>query len=506
MLEDHVRTGAYRDAIEGNRAAFEGKVVLDVGAGSGILAIFAARAGAAKVYAVEATPMAALARKLVEANGLSDTIEVIQGTIETVALPEKVDIIVSEWMGYLLLRESMLDSVLVARDKFLKPGGALYPSHARLLLAPARSALGASRSAEFQASMQGWARFAGEAASLYNVDVTALSEAYRAEQRLYFMQTAAWADVHPDDMLGAAVAVKEYDLLTLTSEELAAPLNASMRLPLAADGPVDAVVGFFDVEFNGSPENPAPAPVVLSTAPDAAGATHWGQQVFPLVPPVRAAAGDSLVGSIALRRRADNHRLMEVELKTGVDGPSPHAPARAAHLPPRPPWPSCAKSTRRRSRPRARRSPTAPPRCRPATAPCSCCAMRQARTRKRRWCRVGAEWGAGGLAAARRPPRPTPPPLSLPSDGRPRLGLAAPRRRLLPRPARVPVRAPCARGRTQAPRRAPHGAPRSRGSGGGVGRGGRGAFKGVCLGRVARSCRNLPPRPRPHGVAGDRRR
>jgi protein arginine N-methyltransferase 1 len=327
MLEDHVRTGAYRDAIEGNRAAFEGKVVLDVGAGSGILAIFAARAGAAKVYAVEATPMAALARKLVEANGLSDTIEVIQGTIETVALPEKVDIIVSEWMGYLLLRESMLDSVLVARDKFLKPGGALYPSHARLLLAPARSALGASRSAEFQSSMQGWARFAGEAASLYNVDVTALSEAYRAEQRLYFMQTAAWADVHPDDMLGAAVAVKEYDLLTLTSEELAAPLNASMRLPLAADGPVDAVVGFFDVEFNGSPENPAPAPVVLSTAPDAAGATHWGQQVFPLVPPVRAAAGDSLVGSIALRRRADNHRLMEVELKTGVDGPSPHAAA-----------------------------------------------------------------------------------------------------------------------------------------------------------------------------------
>jgi hypothetical protein len=65
---------------------------------------------------------------------LSDVVEVIQGTIETVELPEKVDIIVSEWMGYFLMRESMLDSVVTARDKFLKPGGSLYPSHARILM------------------------------------------------------------------------------------------------------------------------------------------------------------------------------------------------------------------------------------------------------------------------------------------------------------------------------------------------------------------------------------
>ncbi len=68
-------------------------------------------------------------------------IQVIQGTIESIELPEKVDIIISEWMGYFLLRESMLDSVLLARDKFLKPGGALYPSHARMFMAPIRSNL-----------------------------------------------------------------------------------------------------------------------------------------------------------------------------------------------------------------------------------------------------------------------------------------------------------------------------------------------------------------------------
>ncbi len=44
-------------------------------------------------------------------------------------------------------------------------------------------------------------------------------------------------------------------------------------------GPVDGFVGFFDVQFKGSPENPATMEVLLSTAPDATGATHWGQQV-----------------------------------------------------------------------------------------------------------------------------------------------------------------------------------------------------------------------------------
>lgn len=81
---------------------------------------------------------------------VSDHIKVIQGTMESVELPEKVDIIISEWMGYFLLRESMLDSVLYARDKFLRPGGAMYPSHARLYLAPIRTNATQQRLHDFQ--------------------------------------------------------------------------------------------------------------------------------------------------------------------------------------------------------------------------------------------------------------------------------------------------------------------------------------------------------------------
>ena len=126
MLMDHVRMRAYHTAIMHNKALFEGKVVLDVGTGSGVLSIWAAQAGAAKVFAVEYTDMAKHARNLVENNGLSHIIEVIQSSVEDLELPCQVDIIISEWMGYILLRESMLDSVIRARNKWMKPEVSLY--------------------------------------------------------------------------------------------------------------------------------------------------------------------------------------------------------------------------------------------------------------------------------------------------------------------------------------------------------------------------------------------
>jgi type I protein arginine methyltransferase len=116
MLTDHRRMQAYYSAIMENKALFAGKRVLDVGTGSGILALWCAKAGASKVFAVEFTDMANHARKLVEANGVGDIVEVIQSSVEDLKLDGPVDIIVSEWMGYFLLRESMMDSVVRARD------------------------------------------------------------------------------------------------------------------------------------------------------------------------------------------------------------------------------------------------------------------------------------------------------------------------------------------------------------------------------------------------------
>merc|ERR1719410_1857324 len=137
MLKDEVRTLSYRNSMWHNKHLFKGKVVLDVGCGTGILSMFAAKAGAAKVIGVDMSSIVEYARKIVEANNLSDKVEIIRGKIEEVTLPdgiEKVDIIISEWMGYCLFYESMLDSVLFARDKWLRPGGLMFPDRATLYI------------------------------------------------------------------------------------------------------------------------------------------------------------------------------------------------------------------------------------------------------------------------------------------------------------------------------------------------------------------------------------
>lgn len=137
---DEVRTSHYRQAIVGNPIDFQGKVVMDVGAGSGILSLFVAQAGAAKVYAVEASSMADNARILVEANGYGSIIEVINSKIEDITedmIPKgSIDVIVSEPLGTFLVNERMLETYVIARDRFLRPGGKMYPSSAHLCAVP----------------------------------------------------------------------------------------------------------------------------------------------------------------------------------------------------------------------------------------------------------------------------------------------------------------------------------------------------------------------------------
>ena len=90
MLQDHVRTSIYQFAVYENKEDFKGKRVLDVGAGTGILSFFAAKAGASHVYAVEASGMAFKAEKLAAGNGLQDVVTVLNKRVEDVTLDEKV--------------------------------------------------------------------------------------------------------------------------------------------------------------------------------------------------------------------------------------------------------------------------------------------------------------------------------------------------------------------------------------------------------------------------------
>lgn len=119
MLRDEERMEFYHSAIMNNVALFKDKTVLDVGCGLGVLSLFAAKAGAKKVYAVEASSeILALAQFSFVRNGLDHIIEAVEGVIEDITLDDNIDIIVSEWMGYCLFYEMMLPSVLFARDKY----------------------------------------------------------------------------------------------------------------------------------------------------------------------------------------------------------------------------------------------------------------------------------------------------------------------------------------------------------------------------------------------------
>lgn len=147
MVLDEVRNRAYLEAMR--RVITPESVVLDLGAGVGVLGLLAARLGAKKVYCVEPASVAAHIPTLAEANGVTDRVVALRGRIEDIELPEQVDVILSVFTGNLLFTEGLMPSLYFARDRYLKPGGAMIPDRARLAFAgveaPARHAETAGR-------------------------------------------------------------------------------------------------------------------------------------------------------------------------------------------------------------------------------------------------------------------------------------------------------------------------------------------------------------------------
>ncbi|SOV01605.1 related to hnRNP arginine N-methyltransferase [Ustilago sp. UG-2017a] len=147
MITDSARTLSYAQFLlhPANSDLIRGKVVMDVGCGTGILSLFAARAGAKQVIAIDASAIVERARENVEKNGFGHIVKVHKGKLEDLQRElkqweGKVDVLVSEWMGYFLLYENMLPSVLVAKERYLeKESGVLAPNRMTMHLAAFRS-------------------------------------------------------------------------------------------------------------------------------------------------------------------------------------------------------------------------------------------------------------------------------------------------------------------------------------------------------------------------------
>mmetsp|Transcript_29515 Transcript_29515/g.94775 ORF Transcript_29515/g.94775 Transcript_29515/m.94775 type:complete len:354 (+) Transcript_29515:188-1249(+) len=297
MLKDTVRTMSYRNAIMNNAHLLAGKVVMDVGCGTGILSMFAARAGAAHVIAIECSGIADQARQIIAANGLSDKITVLKKKCEEITddeLPNgitKVDCIISEWMGYFLLYESMLDTVIYARDRWLVDDGLLLPNTATLYIS------GIEDGEYMDEKINYWD-------NVYGFDMTAIKDLALLEPLV--------DTVEGTSVLSNAVPILELDLMTCTVEDL--HFEAAFECTFFRNDYCHALVAYFDCGFT-----QLHTPVTFSTGPHAE-YTHWKQTVFYLKDPLTVCEDEKISGTITCAPNSGNPRDLDIELQLDFQG------------------------------------------------------------------------------------------------------------------------------------------------------------------------------------------
>lgn len=306
MLLDNVRTTAYYEAIMGNREDFESRVVLDVGAGTGILSFFAAKAGARHVYAVEASEMATQAQRLVTANQLTDRITVLRGKIEEIELPEPVDIIISEPMGVMLVHERMMESFLAGRDRFLRKGSVndcvkmnqIFPSSSSIYLSPF-SDLNLYADATQKISFWNNKNF-------YGVDLSCLVEPAAFSQ---FSQVIV-GPVDPKTLM-APPQCYTFDFTTMPAREIR-DFTIGFSFTSELTGVMHGLAGWFDVQLAGSSLRKT-----LTTGPNG-DITHWYQARFVLAHPIAVNRGQKLSGD--MRFVANDQRSHDITIRMNLEG------------------------------------------------------------------------------------------------------------------------------------------------------------------------------------------
>ena len=319
MLLDSLRTSTYRDFIYDNKSLFTNRTVLDVGCGTGILSMFSAKAGA-DVIAVDASAIVDKCRENVFANNLDGKVKVLRGKVEELDLQPlltkhedegKVDIIVSEWMGYCLLYESMLDSVIYARDKYLKPTGLMAPSHARMLIAPLVDSELRIEQIDF------WR-------DVYGFDMSGMLEHAYDE---VIMQS-----VTEKEVMGKGTVFKELDLHIVTVEEL----SFTAPFEMVWEEGVERLEGWtvwFEMFFATQREGTVPVeamqknaheegPKAFSTGPFGK-QTHWYQGVLLMKEVIEGIqAGEVIQGEIKYTKSGEGEwgRAVDIEVMWNVPG------------------------------------------------------------------------------------------------------------------------------------------------------------------------------------------
>lgn len=284
MVADEVRTSAFAQAIA--EVVKPGDVVIDVGAGTGVLSLLAAKAGARRVIAVERSTMAAHARQLVAHNGMADIVEVFESDAHDLVLDQQADVIVSEWLGRMAYVENMFDVVRVVRDAWLKPGGTMLPASVDLWLAPVDAG---ELHHDYGAGY--WQR------DIHGIDFSCFT---RTELD---MGLAKRLVLPPEMLIGPAKRI--HTLETVDARPGDEWSSGKVVLDIRQEGLLSGFVGWFTTQLSPG--------VSLDTGP-LAPPTHWEQSLLPFHP-IEVQPGDEVAVEFWIAEPYADSGLMEVTLK-----------------------------------------------------------------------------------------------------------------------------------------------------------------------------------------------
>lgn len=267
LIADRVRNAAFEKALRTLIKKGE-TTVADIGTGTGLLALMAAKLGAREVFLYEAAEVAGVAAKVLKANGARNCHLIPCHSTEMVD-PPKVDVVVSETLGNYAFEEHMIETLADAKKRFLKPGGTIIPRRLDQLVAPVVSD-------RIQSEFDAWEKTGFD-----------LSIARTMSLNNIYVRT-----LKPAELLGAQV----WDKIEFGSDARSAR-KGEASWKLKSDATVYGFAVWWKAEL-------VPG-VDLSTAPDAP-RTHWEQLYFPLLAPIAAKREETIAVTLRSKTSPDS--------------------------------------------------------------------------------------------------------------------------------------------------------------------------------------------------------
>jgi protein arginine N-methyltransferase 1 len=258
-LTDRPRVSAFERAI--SEVVRPGDLVLDLGSGTGILGLFALKAGASRVYAIDASGLTQLEREIFAANGFADRAVCLKGLSTRIKLPEKVDVIIGDLIGRFGIDGGLVEYFSDARHRMAEPDVRTVPSRVDLYIAPVEAP-------------QTWAE----------VDFWKTSPAGLNFDRAFniAVNTGHPVKYRPDQILGKPEVIATIDV----TRDSCPILEGAAASVVRRSGTMHGIAGWFEATLSPS--------VTMSNSPLREDAINRRAVFFPLDPPTAVHGSDSV--------------------------------------------------------------------------------------------------------------------------------------------------------------------------------------------------------------------